>query len=208
MTLSTSIRSGGFVSPARRRLGAATLPARQTFFASAPSPDPAPACPGGRKGVCSCCRSSESAPDPASQARYQQPLSPRSLPVLPSTLSTTAGLLNKPLRIATSLRSYSSLSYSACSASPSSFTSKSSLLLLPRRGFATSYPAMAATKLDGTAVAKQIRERLAREIADKQKSNPRYQPSLKIIQGTPLTPTAFVKNPHWKRKADLSRVSW
>lgn len=187
MTLSTSIRSGGLVSPARRRLGVATLPARQTFFASAPSPAPAPASPGGRKGVCSCCRSSESAPDSASQARYQQLLSPRSLPALPHTLFTTAGLLTQPLRIASPARSYSSFSSPVCSSRPSSFKSQSSLLLLPRRGFATSYPAMAATKLDGTAVAKQIRERLAQEIADKQKSNPRYQPSLKIIQGTPLT---------------------
>ncbi|KAK3935898.1 C-1-tetrahydrofolate synthase, cytoplasmic [Diplogelasinospora grovesii] len=41
---------------------------------------------------------------------------------------------------------------------------------------------MAATKIDGTAIAKKIRERLHAEIAEKKKSNPRYQPSLKIIQ--------------------------
>ena len=149
--------------------------------------------------MCSCCRSSESAPDSASQARYQQLLSPRSLPALPRTLSTTAGLLTQPLRIASPARSYSSFSSPVCSSRPSSFfksqsQSQSSLLLLPRRGFATSYPAMAATKLDGTAVAKQIRERLAQEIADKQKSNPRYQPSLKIIQGIPLSLTGLVDN--------------
>lgn len=51
------------------------------------------------------------------------------------------------------------------------------------RSFSTSYPAMAATRLDGTAIAKKIRERLAVEIAEKQKSNPKYQPCLKIIQG-------------------------
>jgi len=42
---------------------------------------------------------------------------------------------------------------------------------------------MVAAKLDGTAVAKRIREKLRDEIAERQKSNPRFQPSLKIIQG-------------------------
>lgn len=42
---------------------------------------------------------------------------------------------------------------------------------------------MAATKLDGTAIAKGIRAQLATEIQEKQKLNPRYKPSLKIIQG-------------------------
>jgi hypothetical protein len=45
---------------------------------------------------------------------------------------------------------------------------------------------MVATKLDGTAIAKGIRERLGQEIADKQKLNPRFKPTLKIIQGAPL----------------------
>ncbi|KYK60675.1 C-1-tetrahydrofolate synthase [Drechmeria coniospora] len=42
---------------------------------------------------------------------------------------------------------------------------------------------MVATKLDGTAIAKSIRERIGAEIIEKQKRNPRYRPSLKIIQG-------------------------
>jgi hypothetical protein len=42
---------------------------------------------------------------------------------------------------------------------------------------------MTAIKLDGTAIAKSIREKLAAEIVEKQKVNPKYQPSLKIIQG-------------------------
>lgn len=42
---------------------------------------------------------------------------------------------------------------------------------------------MTATHLDGTAIAKGIRERIGEEIAAKQKLNPRYKPSLKIIQG-------------------------
>lgn len=41
---------------------------------------------------------------------------------------------------------------------------------------------MTATKIDGTAIAKSIRERIAGEIADKQAKNPRYKPSLVIIQ--------------------------
>lgn len=41
---------------------------------------------------------------------------------------------------------------------------------------------MGATKIDGKVIAQKIRERLAAEIAEKQKSNPRYTPCLKIIQ--------------------------
>lgn len=41
---------------------------------------------------------------------------------------------------------------------------------------------MAAQKIDGTAIAKNIRERLHEEIEATRKSNPRYQPCLKIIQ--------------------------
>jgi methylenetetrahydrofolate dehydrogenase (NADP+)/methenyltetrahydrofolate cyclohydrolase/formyltetrahydrofolate synthetase len=46
---------------------------------------------------------------------------------------------------------------------------------------------MGATKLDGTAIAKRIRARLAAEIVEKQVLNPRYKPTLKIIQGTLLS---------------------
>ncbi|KJR84640.1 methylenetetrahydrofolate dehydrogenase (NADP+) [Sporothrix schenckii 1099-18] len=41
---------------------------------------------------------------------------------------------------------------------------------------------MVAAKIDGTALAKKIRESLRADIAEQQKSNPRFQPSLKIIQ--------------------------
>ena len=41
---------------------------------------------------------------------------------------------------------------------------------------------MTATKIDGTAVAKSIRERIASEIQQQQASNPRYKPSLTIVQ--------------------------
>lgn len=52
-----------------------------------------------------------------------------------------------------------------------------------KRSFSSTTPVMTATKIDGTAIAKQIRERLHAEIEATQKINPRYRPSLKIIQG-------------------------
>ena len=42
---------------------------------------------------------------------------------------------------------------------------------------------MTATKIDGTAIARSIRERLGQQIKKRQETNPRYIPSLKIIQG-------------------------
>jgi hypothetical protein len=44
---------------------------------------------------------------------------------------------------------------------------------------------MTATKIDGTAIAKSIREKLGAKIKDRQDLNPRYRPSLKIVQGKP-----------------------
>ncbi|TVY20691.1 Cytoplasmic C-1-tetrahydrofolate synthase [Lachnellula arida] len=43
---------------------------------------------------------------------------------------------------------------------------------------------MTATKIDGTAIARSIREKLQTEIQATQKINPRYKPSLKIFQAT------------------------
>ena len=59
-----------------------------------------------------------------------------------------------------------------------------------QRSFTTTPTTMTATKIDGTAIAKAIRERLHAEIEKTQKTNPRYKPSLKIIQGSPM-PTRF-----------------
>ena len=42
--------------------------------------------------------------------------------------------------------------------------------------------AMAAAKIDGTGIAKRIRERICIDIKKAQERNPRYQPSLKIVQ--------------------------
>ncbi|KAI9048742.1 hypothetical protein LZ554_007573 [Drepanopeziza brunnea f. sp. 'monogermtubi'] len=50
------------------------------------------------------------------------------------------------------------------------------------RLFSSTRLAMTATKIDGTAIAKSIRERIHAEIEATQKVNPQYKPSLKIIQ--------------------------
>ena len=52
--------------------------------------------------------------------------------------------------------------------------------------FSSTSIAMTAKKIDGTAIAKSIRERLQSEIQNTQKTNPRFKPSLKIIQGKTL----------------------
>ncbi|KAL6705084.1 tetrahydrofolate synthase [Coniothyrium glycines] len=41
---------------------------------------------------------------------------------------------------------------------------------------------MTATKIDGTAIAREIREKLGAKIQERQQQNPRYRPSLKIVQ--------------------------
>ena len=61
------------------------------------------------------------------------------------------------------------------------------------RPFSTSSGAMAA-KIDGTALAKRIRERLGAEIAEKHKANPRYEPYLKIIQGMQIPSPSGIQN--------------
>ncbi len=49
--------------------------------------------------------------------------------------------------------------------------------------FSSTSLAMSSKNIDGTAIAKSIRERLCVEIKNTQKVNPRFKPSLKIIQG-------------------------
>ena len=60
-----------------------------------------------------------------------------------------------------------------------------------QRAFSSTPIAMTATKIDGTAIAKKIRERLHSEIVTQQKTNPRYKPSLKIIQGNLCSSTLW-----------------
>jgi methylenetetrahydrofolate dehydrogenase (NADP+) / methenyltetrahydrofolate cyclohydrolase / formyltetrahydrofolate synthetase len=53
---------------------------------------------------------------------------------------------------------------------------------------------MTANKIDGTAIAKKIRERLHTEIENTQKANPRYKPCLRIIQvGDRSDSTTYVR---------------
>ncbi|THY21744.1 FTHFS-domain-containing protein [Aureobasidium pullulans] len=63
---------------------------------------------------------------------------------------------------------------------PSSSTFLSSNI--QRAAFSTTLRQMTAQKIDGTAIAKSIRERINQEITEKQAANPRYKPSLKIVQ--------------------------
>jgi hypothetical protein len=87
------------------------------------------------------------------------------------------------------------LSRSSSLLTPTSITSTSrfSPLYTPRnRDFSSTPFAMTATKIDGTAIAKGIRERLHAEIEATQKANPRYKPSLKIIQGIYCTVSTFL----------------
>lgn len=59
---------------------------------------------------------------------------------------------------------------------------------LGKASFSTSRPVMTAQKIDGTAIAKSIRARLHSEIQERKKANPKYIPSLKIIQGMSSQP--------------------
>lgn len=51
-----------------------------------------------------------------------------------------------------------------------------------RRSFSSDRSSMAGTKIDGTAIAKGIRDRLNADIKERQLSNPRFKPSLVIFQ--------------------------
>ena len=53
---------------------------------------------------------------------------------------------------------------------------------LQTRPFSAGTRIMAATRIDGTAIAKSIREKISVDIKKTQETNPRYKPSLKIIQ--------------------------
>ena len=61
---------------------------------------------------------------------------------------------------------------------------------------------MTATKIDGTAIAKSIRERLGGYIKEKQATNPRYRPSLKIVQGASSITYAAIERALGGRSTD------
>ena len=61
------------------------------------------------------------------------------------------------------------------------------VLLCQPRQFSSTTAAMAAEKIDGTQIAKDIRAGLKDEIEKIQQINPRFKPSLVIFQGTSQT---------------------
>lgn len=63
-----------------------------------------------------------------------------------------------------------------------------------RRHFSQGRATMVATKIDGTATAKSIREGLNAEIREAQASNPRFKPSLLIFQGKYRAPAKKILN--------------
>jgi methylenetetrahydrofolate dehydrogenase (NADP+)/methenyltetrahydrofolate cyclohydrolase/formyltetrahydrofolate synthetase len=67
---------------------------------------------------------------------------------------------------------------------PTSYKEFTSTPFSVRRSFSSTGTTMAATKIDGTQIAKSIRAGLKNEIQQTQESNPRFKPSLVIFQGT------------------------
>lgn len=77
-----------------------------------------------------------------------------------------------------------SLRYSSSSSTPPLSRNLSFITSKPsRRLFSSSSVDMAGIKIDGNAIAKEIREKLHAQIDEQLKTNPRFHPSLKIIQG-------------------------
>lgn len=63
---------------------------------------------------------------------------------------------------------------------------------------------MVAEKIDGTSIARSIRERINNDIAERQKINPRFKPSLSIIQGMSPWAAETIAKTH----ADRCDYSW
>jgi hypothetical protein len=93
----------------------------------------------------------------------------------------------RPLRLIESSRAPVSLTTTTTSHLALHTTTGSQLHLFDVHG-----DRMTATKIDGTAIAKEIRASLNAEIKSKQEVNPRYKPCLKIIQGRFLSITLYL----------------
>lgn len=112
-------------------------------------------------------------------------------------------LLRNPASTASNIRLFSSsCSYSTCQASPLSgppAAKRKTLIRRPvpnslgvsrstagvaqdRRQASGNTRTMAAEKIDGTAIAKRVRDRINADIKKIQETNPRYKPSLTIVQ--------------------------
>lgn len=214
MTLSVSIRHGPSPGAAaattftrmlmHSRLAVRVCGSRQTFSSTAQAPTPTHGAPA------NSCSSSGGPPNSGPHGfQHQLPLraTQRSSHDSCALLSTLSSANRLTKTTTTTTLTTSSFSSSACassslhgrtksrpSCSATTLPSRAQTLLfdspVPRRLFssASSYPTMAAMKLDGNAIAKKIRERLAGEVAKKQENNPRYKPCLKIIQGLSQSP--------------------
>ena len=142
---------------------------------------------------CSCPRFLTEKTQPSSRLSPRAPNQPRCpyqrTIASYSSFSSTSGLASSGLAARYFLKSRGRNLHAVRSSNfnPTSTASRSALSPLytpPDRAFSSTPSAMVATKIDGTAIAKGIRERLHAEIEATQKVNPRYKPSLKIIQGT------------------------
>lgn len=119
-------------------------------------------------------------PSLLSAQAYDYYTTTRSSPVLLTPRETEPHVL-VPARVS----SFNPNSSLFASQNPNSFQVQPLLFRQPgfSRSFSTSSSTMTAVKLDGTAIAKSIREKLAAEVVEKQQLNPQYQPSLRIVQG-------------------------
>lgn len=105
----------------------------------------------------------------------KSPLGCASVVLAIKPLSTLRGALHSSRIFSSSFSTFTRFRLSPSSTKP---------YKCPQRSFSNTSITMTATKIDGTAIAKTIRERLHAEIEATQKTNPRYKPSLKIIQGS------------------------
>ncbi|KAJ8060053.1 hypothetical protein OCU04_011663 [Sclerotinia nivalis] len=127
-------------------------------------------------------------PNPSSLLRSRASL-PTLHRALLSSLSPSASFARVSQQIV-QLRGQSSHSTFSSPTRVSSSTPRNGIT----RQFSSTPAAMTATKIDGTAIAKKIREEIHAEIDDAQKTNPRFKPSLKIIQvGDRSDSTTYVR---------------
>lgn len=125
----------------------------------------------------------------AAAASYSTTTTPPSLTAVASLTSSSSSALRATVRNgqaqlrSTFTRSASLLSASSSTPRPAPL-SYNNTITSSRRSFTTSSVNMVAQKIDGNAIAKEIREGLHAQIDEKRQNNPRFNPSLKIIQGT------------------------
>lgn len=126
----------------------------------------------------------------AAAANYSTTSNPPSLTEVASLTSSSSSALRATVRSNGQAQLRSTFTRSASLFSASSSTprpaplSYNNTITSSHRSFTTSSRNMVAQKIDGNAIAKEIREGLHVQIDEKRQNNPRFNPSLKIIQGT------------------------